>query len=140
MFGSQECHQIRRKKYPRPANLDARHLACSGQLAKVVSAALQRLRSLLDAEKGFLWRDNQRHWARSRPTWARFGIGDHATRLLFVTQSVMTVTPPLVSASNFTPRGGFSSSGLRQKTSPAIAGMFCESLMCIEFSEVMREQ
>ena len=130
MFGSQECHQIRRKKYPSPANLDARHLARSGQLAQVVSAALQRLRSFFDAEKSFLWRDNQRHWARSCPTWARFfGMGDHATKLLFVTQSPITVTPPLVNISNFTPRGGFSSSGLRQKTSPDIAGMFCESLI-----------
>jgi hypothetical protein len=58
-----------------------------------------------------------------------FGIGDHATKLLFVTQSPTTVTPPLVSISNLTPLGGFSSSGLRQKTSPDIAGMFCESLI-----------
>jgi hypothetical protein len=70
MFGSQECHQIRRKKYPSTANLDARHLACSGQLAQMVGTALQRLRSLLDAEERFLWRDNQSHLARSCPAWA----------------------------------------------------------------------
>jgi hypothetical protein len=44
----------------------------------------------------------------------RFGIGDHATKLLLVTQSPMTVTPPLVSTSSFTPRGGGSMTGSRQ--------------------------
>jgi hypothetical protein len=54
--------------------------------------------------------DAQNH--RALP--GRFGIGDHATKLLLVTQSPMTVTPPLVSTSSFTPRGGGSMTGSRQ--------------------------
>jgi hypothetical protein len=54
--------------------------------------------------------DAQNH--RALP--GRFGIGDHATKLLLVTQSPITVTPPDVSTNNFTPRGGGSTTGSRQ--------------------------